>query len=262
MSNVSAAAASHSGRARRGSAPSVAPCSLDEQQMVAFLRANCGTLEPVLTSLLDLRQPVNRSMLDSLGRLIQTAQDPLQMAFVSRSCNLLARMVDHLSKDALGEATGASSDLSVFVRALEDPSVMVALQEDEPLAKHRARGVESRERILRAEGGILNAREVADRLGISRQAVEKRRNAGKLLAVTLRGSLVGYPAWQFTDDGVLSGLDEVLSEFHDVSSWTQLVFFLSENSLLDGRRPLDELRKGNIEGVRRAAGALGEQGAA
>ena len=39
-------------------------------------------------------------------------------------------------------------------------------------------------------------------------------------------------------------------------------FFLSGDPRLNGATPLEELRRGNIEAVRRAASAYGEHGAA
>jgi hypothetical protein len=103
--------------------------------------------------------------------------------------------------------------------------------------------------------------EVAKLLGLSRQAVDKRRRAGRLLGLSIgrRGFL--YPTWQFTESGVLPGLEEVLEDLSDHDSWMQLVFMLTPDAWLDEETPLAELRRGNLDRVRIAAQMLGEHGA-
>jgi len=71
-----------------------------------------------------------------------------------------------------------------------------------------------------------------------------------------------YPSWQFGDDGVLPGLEEVLQDLGSHDSWTQVGFFLNGNVRLGDETPLAELKRGHAEAVRRAARAYGEQGAA
>ena len=60
---------------------------------------------------------------------------------------------------------------------------------------------------------------------------------------------------------MLPGLEDVLAELSLPDPWTQAAFFLSPNTYLGGQRPIDELRRGNLDEVRRAAWAMGEQGA-
>jgi hypothetical protein len=52
-----------------------------------------------------------------------------------------------------------------------------------------------------------------------------------------------------------------LAEFGISDPWTRAAFFLSANTTLAGARPLDELRLGNVEAVRRAAWSYGQHGA-
>jgi hypothetical protein len=133
-------------------------------------------------------------------------------------------------------------------------------QVTDPFAAARQRAVELKRQLLEAEGGALTVAEVAKRLGISRQAVDKRRRARKLLALeTSRGFL--YPAWQFGDEGVLHGLDRVLAAL-EAAPWTQASWFPSGDSRLGDARPLEALRRGQLQQVLRAAAAYGEQGAA
>jgi hypothetical protein len=123
------------------------------------------------------------------------------------------------------------------------------------------RGVAVRKELLNAEGGVWTADQVQEFLRLTRQGVAQRRTRGKLLGVEVgkRGYL--YPAWQFTETGVLPGLEEILAILSEGSDLSRMAFFLSGNIALDGKRPLDLLREGKIELVRRAAQLLGEQGA-
>ena len=131
-----------------------------------------------------------------------------------------------------------------------------------PLAKARLRGVLAQRELVDAEGGALTGNELATLLHVTRQAVDKRRKAGRLLALELpkRGYL--YPAWQFTDDGVLQGLAEVLAALPDDSPWAKARFFVAGNDRLGGRRPVDVLREGDVMAVLRSAEMSGEHGAA
>ena len=131
-----------------------------------------------------------------------------------------------------------------------------------PLAKARLRGIAARHELVEAEGGALAANAMAEALGITRQAVDKRRKAHQLLALDLpkRGFL--YPSWQLAKGGVLPGLGDVLAVLPHDSPWADARFFLSGNDRLGGKRPLDLLRKGNVEPVVRAAKMFGEHGAA
>lgn len=164
-----------------------------------------------------------------------------------------------------------TADLSAEELRLESPNVLNILLErladrvlptSDPLAMARFRGVIAMRELLHAEGGALSVVDVADLLGITRQAVDKRRHAVQLLAVQVpkRGFL--YPAWQFTDAGtVLAGLVEVLKALREHDPWAQARFFLAGNHRLKSKRPLDLLRSGDLEPVLVAASAFGEQGA-
>jgi hypothetical protein len=148
--------------------------------------------------------------------------------------------------------------LQALVERLADRLLIV----DDPLGKARLRGALAQRELLSGDGGALSGAEVATLLGVSRQAVDKRRKAGQLFAVELprRGYL--YPAWQLTGTGVLPGVAEVLAALRHLDPWAQARFFVSGNARLGGKRPLDRLRRGDLDAVLRAAGAFDEHGAA
>jgi hypothetical protein len=164
----------------------------------------------------------------------------------------------------------ATADMPVS--ELQSPSMLGLLIErladrllptSDPLARARLRGQVAMREVLGADGGALTASQVAQLLGVSRQAVDKRRKSGQLLAVTLPRRGLHYVAWQFTEAGVLlPGLIEVLAALAGNDSWAKVRFFVVGNDRLAGQRPLDRLRDGALEPVLAAARAFGEHGAA
>ena len=221
-----------------------------------------AALEPILSSLEDLPHPVTPSVIKAVGRVIDASTDPLRAAFLARALNALASLAPRLRTSVLGDAVGSRSDYAVLLEALEEPDALAALEQDDPFAEARLRDLEIRDTILQSEGGVLTVEQVARQLGITRQAVDKRRRSGELLALPVARHRYAYPAWQFLGVNVLPGLEDVLVAFSIQDPWTQAAFFLGENTLLAGERPLDVLRRGDVEPVRRAAWALGEQGSA
>lgn len=199
---------------------------------------------------------------DATQRLMRAAETPGKTAFVARALAALATMTEELNERSLANIAGATSDYLVLVKALQQPEVAAIFKEDDPLLPARLRGLEARQQILEAEGGTMTVSEVASMLGITRQAVEKRRKAGKLIALSLGQRGYAYPRWQFDADRVLPGLDAVLHELEMPDGWGQVGFLLSPNTRLKRRRPLDVLRAGMIDDAIWAAGAYGETGAA
>jgi hypothetical protein len=170
-------------------------------------------------------------------------------------------VVSQLHDAALKSVLKAPTDFQTILHALERPEVAAAVRDHDPLAMARLRGIEAKRRILTDEGGMLSAEKVGETLTISRQAVDKRRKAGRLIAVSLGRRGFGYPAWQFSEHGTLPHLETVLDVLKRHDTWTKLVFFTSENAAIDGKRPLDALRSGDVEKVLAAARVYGEQGA-
>ena len=193
------------------------------------------------------------------SRLEETKENPARSAFAARSVRAALELAEMLDGEQLAEALAAPSNLAAVVAALQQPAVAGRLIEADPLAKAKLRGAIVRDQWLEAEGGTMGVDDVAARLHITRQAVDKRRKAGTLLAVDVGRHGYRYPVWQFTDGGVLPALDEILSLLGEHSPLAQLGFFLSDNIALDGRRPLDLLRGDDVEPVRRAARAFGHQ---
>jgi hypothetical protein len=112
------------------------------------------------------------------------------------------------------------------------------------------------------EGGTYSAEQVGESLGITRQAVEKRRRAKKLIALFLGRHGYRYPVWQLTESKVLPGLEKVLAVLAPHDEWMQVAFFVSENPRLEKRTPIEMLKAGELGQVLDAAEVYGEHGAA
>ncbi len=115
--------------------------------------------------------------------------------------------------------------------------------------------------MLNASGGSLTSEQVAEVLGISRQAVDKRRSSNQLLALTQGKRGYSYPGFQFDDGRTLKGLEEVLAELSPLDPWMQMVFFTIANERLDGKNPIEALQNDLIEQVKKVENGFGEQGA-
>jgi biotin operon repressor len=186
----------------------------------------------------------------------------MRQAFLARALNALVRLTPALAERELSQAVAAPSDLEVLLRALESPEALAALLPDDPLVAARLRGLRARDALLQAEGGTMSAEQVSEILGISRQAVDKRRRAGRLIGLDTGRRGYAYPAWQLHGHGLLPGLGAVLTALASHDSWMQAAFFLESNPYLDDKSPLAQLRNGAIEAVIHAARASGEHGAA
>ncbi len=226
---------------------------------IAAAHSSIEVIEPILRSMSWTGQPLNQSLIEAVGRVFEESTEPLKAAFLARSLNAVARLTSQLDDADLGRAAGATSDYAVLVDALEKPEAIAIARDDDPLAGARLRGLRMRDHILQARGGTLTVEQVAQHLGLTRQGVDKRRRTGRLLALSTGRRGYAYPSWQFQADGVIPGFERVLKELSVSDPWMQAAFFLSSDSSLGGRTPLDALEMGDLENVSRAARAYGEQ---
>jgi excisionase family DNA binding protein len=153
--------------------------------------------------------------------------------------------------------------LARLLRVAFDLSLRTRESRGDKLARASVRGIEARQQLAEAEGGSLSSEEAARLLGISKTAVLKRLDAGRLLAWREeRLQAARFPRWQFDEHGqALAGLEEVLEILNQderLDAWGKILFFLRDKSSLDGRRPLDLLRKRRLKEVCLAAAAYAE----
>ncbi|MBX9879950.1 MAG: hypothetical protein K2Y22_15945 [Candidatus Obscuribacterales bacterium] len=160
--------------------------------------------------------------------------------------------------DSLDGAASAKSDLEVLLTLLEMPEVLAALKKDDPIAPAKLRGVRAMDALAQAGGGCVSGEEAGNVLKVSRQAVDKARREGRLIALPRGQNRWVYPIWQFHEGTYLNGLTDVLAELKESGPYGQVTFFLNKNSRLTNKAPLDLLRK---EPVISAARLYGQHGA-
>jgi len=194
-------------------------------------------------------------------RLRVEHEAPLMQALMRRAIAAVLRLAT-LSEGAIVNATAAPTDLAALVRALSSDELLDDLKQAEPLAPAFIRGIEAKRRLIEEHGGALSAEQVAGIIGISRQAVDKRRQARKLLGIATGRHGYRYPVWQFDEAGTLPGLEDVLSVLASHDEWTQTIFFLGKNPRLGGRPPVEMLKTGKLKQVLDAAQVYGEHGSA
>lgn len=181
------------------------------------------------------------------------------VGIVESRCQRVIDSLLTLDLVVLTEAAKAPSDLAVLSYLLCRPELALLPLSMDPLVAARLRGFEQKQDLLQSDGGSKTTAEVASLLQVSPQAITKRRKAGTLIAVELGTKGFHYPVWQLD----LPGLDAVLKVMRDRDPWEKLGFFLNPNDALEGKRPLDALRRKQIqlELVVRAAKTYSEQGA-
>lgn len=181
---------------------------------------------------------------------VHAEPDSVQAAFLRRAMSALERIAKSVPAKTLTDVLAASTDVGSLAQLLSRSDVVGSAVTDlDPLAPMLARNLEHRQTLLRIAEGTLSADEAARTLGITRQAVDKRRRANTLLAVR-EGSDWRYPACQFDQGEVLSGIADVVHGFSAVGPWAALDFLLAPDTVLEGKTPLQLLRSGDRDRVR------------
>ena len=181
---------------------------------------------------------------------------------MKRSVKMLERVSSSASSEALQSALSSPTDVGGVASLLSDLAPLaVDLSAADPFVEAMARGAAVKQELLTSGGGGLTSSQVSSALGITRQAVDKRRSRRALLAVPNGSGDYVYPACQFTSDGVITGLEEVLRAFQIQSRWTQLSVLLAATPALRGKTILEALKSGASEKAIAIAASFGEPAA-
>lgn len=196
------------------------------------------------------------------GHSSENAREALAQAFLRRSVKMLERVSSSASSETLKSALSAPTDVGGVATLLSDLAPLhVDVSSVDPFVEAMALGAATKQELLTSAGGGLTSSQVARALGITRQAVDKRRIRHALLAVPNGSGEYLYPACQFTSTGVIPALEEVIRAFQIRSPWTQLSALLAPAPALGGKTILEALKSGAIETAIAIAASFGEQAA-
>jgi hypothetical protein len=195
-----------------------------------------------------------------LGSVLREFNDTKHPAFCARILRAVKDLETELPSIRIEEVTAAPTDSLVMLEAVTSAPWVSELAAEDPVLASKFRGLELRREMLKTAGGVLSARAVADLLNISRQAVDKRRAANQLLALTQGRRGYSYPSFQFQEGRTLEGLGTVLTKLKSIDNWMQLKFFITPHERLGNRTPIEALQSGRINDVVSVASAYGEQG--
>ena len=168
-----------------------------------------------------------------LTRVIDSLSRTEHPVFFSRAFNALSSITNELSSQSVEELTASPTDFELLVNAVSATSTAAASTDGDPLIRAKLRGIEHRKRILEKLGGTLSAEQVSELIGISRQAVDRRRSQNRLIGLTQGKRGYAYPAFQFEDGKTLDGLKEVLDALSGHDPWMQSIFFANGNDRLN-----------------------------
>jgi hypothetical protein len=167
---------------------------------------------------------------------------------------------DFFERNGLADGQAALRDTETALAYLERPKVIARLRGLDPLNPAWIRGLRRMRELLGAEGGICDAQGLAAILGVEPREVKRRRENGELIGLRLAQDDWVYPVWQFGHDAALiPGLASIMAEEPELDGWTWQVYILAPNIWLDGERPLDLLRREDVEPVRKAVRLYGDQ---
>jgi len=181
----------------------------------------------------------------------QTDPDSVQAAFLRRAMTALERIAATVPAKALNDALAAPTGAGALAQLLSHSELIgTAVADLDPLVPALARNVEHRRQLVSRAGGVLSAEAAGEIVGVSRQAIDKRRRSNAILAIR-EGSDWKYPRCQFQDGEVLPGIAEVVRGFETQGAWVALDFLLAKDSALGDRSPIEALRQGDRADVER-----------
>lgn len=158
------------------------------------------------------------------------------------------------------DAALAAESLVLRQSLISETGVLTILggaEERSALDAARARGDEWMREELE-KGGLVSAEQFAEMCGLSRQAINERRQKNQLLAV--RGVKRGYrfPLWQLQSN-VSKNIGAVITALPQLDGWGVYAFLTGKLEVLRGRAPLDLLQSGKLKAVLNIAQRLGHE---
>lgn len=185
----------------------------------------------------------------------------LKSALRVRLSTAIESLVEVTPSESAFKFLSERTDVDALIGFVSQNSVAVssaALAED-PLRAAKSRAAAKMATLMAAGGGPWGVERVAEHLGVSRAAVDKRRRTQGLIGIIDGARAVKYPSWQFTSTGTIPGLEDVLRKMAVQDPWMRIQFFLTPDVDLEAT-PLEALKRGRIEAVIEAAERYGREG--
>ena len=152
------------------------------------------------------------------------------------------------------------NDIEKFRNLVRTLSMSKSGEKEIKSVKLKAAGQISLNQKIDDSGGVYTTKQVATLLGISPNAVIMRLERGHLLGLPF-GESLGYPVWQFEENGVVEYFSEVMILLDTSSSAGMVRFFLTHDEDL-GQTPINALKQGTpkqLEMVKNLATQFNQQ---
>lgn len=133
--------------------------------------------------------------------------------------------------------------------------------ESESRKQSRQRAREKFRALIAEVGGTLSENQAAARLGISIEDLQQRTSQGTVISI-IENDVIQYPVFQFSENGLVDGLRDVLDRLGTDGVIPRCRFLLCHDEDLKGLMRIDALKDPELKPyVLRAAEQFGEQGA-
>ncbi len=175
---------------------------------------------------------------------------PVQQ-MLERGTKTLRRLLSKAGPKGVGPLQTTTNEVGFLMAAarlaIEELGIAADVVEKE-MQEARLRGLDRMAALRKAAEPVLETGEVCALLGVSRETVRKKVDRKQLLALPKGGDRV-FPAFQFREGDVLSGIAEVLAALDTDSPFVALSFLLSKNPDWNGKSACELLQSGKVAAV-------------
>lgn len=185
---------------------------------------------------------------DAHARVQGQARHDLEEALLRRVEVSLRASLRRMTSSELMRAVEAASPAATVAQIISiAPDVELA--HDSAWTRALARGAARKQEMIQRAGGVLSSGQVAELLGVTVSAVNQRKNRhSSILAVPLSGGEWGFPARQFVDGAVRTGVAEVARAAAQMNPWVLLSILLDDVAEEGGPTLLDRLDDSAVRG--------------
>lgn len=187
---------------------------------------------------------VHEAIVNLESRLQKGSQDSAATAV--RLLKLMTSVVESWDKEHFAEDTSSLTDYELLAKFATRGAVDSSLSSREK--RKISRRVAARVSFigkLSEFGGLYKVKSAGEVLGVSRQTVNNHIKTGKLIAIK-QGNDYLIPGFQFSEEGKIPHLEEILKILGDASPEAKCTFFLNPIKMKDGTEslPYEVLKEG------------------